>query len=153
MSGATTHRALLCATFAAIAVTVGAFGQQPPVNQDRRGLALQGYDAVAYAREGRPVKGQPAYSYRWNDSTWHFASAEHRDAFVREPERYAPQFGGYCAYAVSRNYTADVDPEAWSIVDGRLYLNYSKRVQRLWEQERDANIEKARGNWPGVLKR
>lgn len=153
MSEVAIRRALLCAAFAAVAVTAGAYGQQPVVNQDRRGLALQGYDVVAYATAGRPVKGQPAYSHRWNDATWQFSSAEHRDAFAREPERYAPQFGGYCAYAVSRGYTADVDPEAWSIVGGRLYLNYSKRVQRLWEQERDANIEKGRANWPGVLKR
>jgi YHS domain-containing protein len=131
---------------------LGAAGSQPPVNQDKVGLALRGYDAVAYVAASAAVKGSPQFEHRWNGATWRFASAENLAAFVRDPERYAPQFGGYCAWAVSRGYTADGDPEAWKIVDGRLYLNYSKRVQRLWERDIPANIARARANWPGVLK-
>jgi hypothetical protein len=79
------------------------------------------------------------------------ASRDHRDRFAQAPTQYAPQYGGYCAWAVSRGYTADIDPEAWRIVEGRLYLNYSKRVQRRWEQEMSGNIAKGNANWPGVL--
>src|SRR5512134_970368 len=100
--------------------------QKPAVNPNGSGdLALRGYDAVAYHTEGRPVAGRAEFEYRWNGARWRFASAAGRDRFAASPERYAPQFGGYCAYAVSRGYTADVDPEAWRIVDGALYLNYS----------------------------
>ena len=88
---------------------------------------------------------------KWEDAIWRFETAAHRDAFAASPERFAPQFGGYCAWAVSRGYTADIDPEAWRIVEGKLYLNYSKRVQRMWEQDIAGNIAKGRTNWPGVL--
>ena len=91
------------------------------------------------------------FEYRWQNVIWRFASAAHRDEFSRSPERFAPQFGGYCAWAVSRGYTADIDPEAWRIVDGKLYLNYSKRVQRMWEEDIAGNIAKAHEHWPGVL--
>ena len=77
--------------------------------------------------------------------------AANREQFAKDPARYAPEFGGYCAYAVSRGYTANIDPNAWRIVDGRLYLNYSKRVQKLWEEDVPGNIAKGRQNWPGVL--
>jgi hypothetical protein len=89
----------------------------------------------------------------WNGAVWRFVSAEHRDVFVKDPERYAPQFGGYCAWAISRGYTADADPDAWRIVDGRLYLIYSKAVQRRWEQDVEGTIVKARANWPAVLEK
>jgi YHS domain-containing protein len=133
------------------AAAVAAAGPKPPVNVSRGELALRGYDAVAYWTEGRPVSGSAEFEHRWNGAVWRFASAANRDAFAKEPARYAPEFGGYCAYAVSRGYTADVDPSAWRIVDGRLYLNYSKRVQGLWEQDIQGNIAKGRANWPGVL--
>lgn len=122
-----------------------------PVNTNGSPLALGGYDVVAYFTEGKPVAGQAAHETHWNGARWRFASAEHRERFLREPERFAPRYGGYCAYAVSRGYTAPVAPEAWRIVDGKLYLNYSKDVQTLWEREIPANIKKADTNWPGVL--
>ena len=128
--------------------------QKPAVNVGTRGeLAVKGYDVVSYATEGRPVQGRSDFEYRWNGVVWRFATSEHREAFARAPHRFAPQFGGYCAYAVSRGYTADVDPAAWKIVDGKLYLNYSKRVQRLWEQDIPGNVRKAAANWPAVLNR
>ena len=128
--------------------------EKPPVNAGSRGeLAVKGYDVVAYAVDGKPVRGAAEYEHRWNGAIWRFATAEHRDLFAKAPERYAPQFGGYCAWAVSRGYTADIDPEAWRIVDGKLYLNYSKRVQKMWEQDVPGNIAKGVANWPAVLKK
>ena len=131
--------------------TVAGPGPQHPVNVSRGQLALRGYDAVAYSTTGQPTQGSTNFEHRWNGAVWRFSTAANRDQFAKEPERYAPEFGGYCAYAVSRGYTADGDPHAWRIVDGRLYLNYSKRVQRLWEEDVPGNIAKGRQKWPGVL--
>jgi hypothetical protein len=140
---------LLMFVVAVSATTVAA--DTPAVNTSRGNLALHGYDAVAYWSEGKPVQGLPSFEYRWMNAVWRFANAQHRDQFVKEPERYAPQFGGYCAYAVSLGKTADIDPQAWRIVDGRLYLNYSLSIKRLWEQDVPGNIVKARQHWPAVL--
>jgi YHS domain-containing protein len=115
-----------------------------------RGVALDGYDVVAYFVDGRPMKGNPAFNHAWQGTTWRFVSAANRDAFAAEPERYAPQFGGYCAYGVSRGYAVDIDPAAWSIVEGRLYLNYSKSVQRTWEGDRETYIRRAEAQWPAI---
>ncbi len=117
----------------------------------RNGLALSGYDAVAYFTESKAVKGDPRFEHRWSGVRWRFASAAHRDAFALSPEKYAPQYGGYCAYAASRNYAAPTDPEAWKVVDGKLYLNYSKEVRELWEKEIPEAIGRADRNWPGAL--
>ena len=135
--------------FAAAAIATAA--TKPSVNVSRGQLALRGHDAVAYRTEGRPVAGIAEFEHRWNGAVWRFATAANRDAFAKDPARYAPEFGGYCAYAVSRGYTADADPAAWRVVDGRLYLNYSKRVQAQWEQDIQGNIAKGRANWPAVL--
>jgi hypothetical protein len=115
-----------------------------------RGVALDGYDVVAYFTEGRPTKGSPSFTHVWQHATWRFATAAHRDAFAAAPDKYAPQFGGFCAYGVSRGYAVDIDPNAWTVVDGRLYLNYSKSVQRTWDQDRTAFITKAEANWPAI---
>jgi hypothetical protein len=143
--------AALVSVAIATAMAVASAQQQPAWNADRTGLAVQGYDVVAYATDRAAVRGRAEFEYRWQNVVWRFASAAHRDAFASAPERYAPQFGGYCAWAVSRGYTADVDPQAWRIIAGRLYLNYSKRVQRMWEQNVETNIATGLANWPGVL--
>src|SRR5687767_15893814 len=96
------------------------------------GLAASGYDAVAYFTLGRAQKGSSEFETVWSGARWRFASARNREAFVAEPAKYAPQYGGYCAWAVASDYTYSADPEAWRIVDGRLFLNYSKDVQRKW---------------------
>ncbi|WP_228016229.1 YHS domain-containing (seleno)protein [Leptolyngbya ectocarpi] len=118
---------------------------------DDNGLAIRGTDPVAYFTQGGPVTGTPEFVYTWRNATWQFASAENRDLFVANPEQYAPQYGGFCAWAVSQGYTASIDPNAWKIVDGRLYLNYNRGVQRQWERDIPDNISKANANWPGVL--
>jgi hypothetical protein len=130
---------------------IAAADSKPAVNKGAGDLAIRGYDPVAYVVAGAATKGDPKFEYRWKDAVWQFASEGNRARFIKDPERYAPQFGGYCAWAISRNYTADADPESWRIVDGRLYLTYSKAVQRRWEQDIEGNIAKARANWPSVL--
>lgn len=114
-------------------------------------VALEGTDAVAYFNESKPVKGSSEFAHRWKGAEWRFKSAANRDAFTAAPEKYAPRFGGYCAWAVSQGYTAGIDPEAWTIHDGGLYLNYSKDVQAKWRQDIPGNIAKGEKNWPGVL--
>jgi hypothetical protein len=123
----------------------------PMVNTDDSGLAIKGYDAVAYFTEGAPREGSPQISHDWMGATWLFATAEHRDAFAADPERYAPQFGGYCAYAVAKGHPAQADPRIWAIVEDKLYLNLAPGVQEKWEADRSALIASARTNWPGVL--
>ena len=108
------------------------------------------HDPVAYFTEGKAVPGAARFEHQWNGARWRFASAANRDAFAKAPDKYAPQFGGYCSWAVSRNYTADIDPAAFAVVNGKLYLNYSTDVQTRWRVDRDGNITKAEGNWPGL---
>ena len=115
--------------------------------------AVSGYDPVAYFTKGKAVKGSDDFEFAWNGVDWNFASAENLAAFKTSPEKYAPQYGGYCAWAVSQGYTAKTDPEAWAIVDGKLYLNYNKQVQGMWSEDIPGNIAKGDGNWPGVLGR
>lgn len=114
----------------------------------RDGVAIAGADPVAYFEAGEAVAGEAEHSLTWQGVTWHFASDAHRAAFQADPERYAPAFGGYCAYAVGNGYKAKIDPAAWSIVDGRLYLNYSRDVRAKWRQRRDHYIQAGRQNWP-----
>jgi YHS domain-containing protein len=124
-----------------------------PVNKTAAGLALKGYDPVAYFTENKTVSGNEHYQHSWNGARWHFASAENRDAFARNPEQYAPQYGGYCAYAVSHGYSADGDPQVWKIVDRKLYLNYNREARQMWEEDIPGNIGKGNRNWPVFLKR
>ena len=148
----THHRAALALSvllFAAGSMAAQSASQNTTYNTTR-GVALNGYDVVAYFTEGRPLKGSAAFSHTWDQTTWRFASAAHRDAFVASPETYAPQFGGFCAYGVSQGYAVDIDPHAWTMVDGRLYLNYSKRVQRMWDRDRAAHIRNGEANWPAI---
>jgi YHS domain-containing protein len=114
-------------------------------------VAVGGYDAVAYFVDGKPVKGDKAFSLEHAGAQWRFASAQNRDRFAAAPARYAPQYGGYCAWAVSQGYTASGDPQYWKIVDDKLYLNYDASVQRKWEQDIPGFIAKAQQNWPSVL--
>ncbi|CCQ73454.1 YHS domain-containing (seleno)protein [Magnetospira sp. QH-2] len=111
------------------------------------GVAIDGYDPVAYYTEGRPMEGAKDFTWEWKGADWRFASAENRDLFKADPEKYAPQYGGYCAWAVSHGYTAGTDPDAWMIVEGKLYLNYSPHVQRRWKVEKENNISNADQNW------
>ena len=112
--------------------------------------AIRGYDPVAYHVENRPVRGLPSLTHRWNGATWRFASKANRERFVADPERYAPRYGGFCAYGTSQGYKVSTDPAAFAIVDGRLYLNYSKPVQFTWNLDRPGYILKANHNWKAL---
>ncbi len=113
--------------------------------------ALKGYDTVAYFTEGKPVKGDKRYATQWKGADWHFASQANLDRFVADPEAYAPQYGGYCAWAVSQGSTASADPTIWAIVDDKLYVNYNRKIGKRWEADTANFIELADGHWPSVL--
>lgn len=121
-----------------------------PVFHDKAGLAIRGADPVAYFADSAYKQGAAEFSTKWMGSEWRFTSADHRDKFVANPTKYAPQYGGYCSWAVSRGYTASIDPRAWTVVNGKLYLNYSLDVQKKWLADRDNAIRKADANWPGL---
>lgn len=112
--------------------------------------AIKGYDPVAYFTSGKPEKGDPQFSFRWNDADWNFSNQKNLDAFKLSPEKYVPQFGGYCAYGVSDNHKSPTDPDAWTIVDGKLYLNYNKQVKELWSKDKPGFIMKANELWPTI---
>lgn len=139
---------LLC--ILASSFSLSAFAQKDYVYSERN-RAIQGYDPVAYFVDSKPTKGKKNITYRWKDANWHFANEENREAYISNPNAYAPQFGGYCAYALSEGYLYKIDPNAWKIVDGKLYLNYDLNTQKLWEAKQDERIKKAESLWPGIL--
>lgn len=114
-------------------------------------LAVDGYDPVAYFDAGAPTKGSKEFSYDYKGATWRFSSAASLEKFKADPEAFAPQYGGYCAWAVSQGYTAPGNPQNWAIRDGKLYLNYNDKVQSDWLKDPDGFIAKANQNWPAVL--
>jgi YHS domain-containing protein len=142
----------LMVLIAAVFFAQAALAEKPAVFADREG-AIRGYDPVAYFDKKGPVKGSKQFSHQWNGATWHFTSAENRDKFAAAPEKYAPQYGGYCAYGVAQGYAPEIDPAAWSVVDGKLFLNLSLGVRERWNKDIPGYIKKADANWPAVLKR
>ena len=112
--------------------------------------AVSGYDTVAYFTDGKPVKGNSSITHEYMGAVWQFASEDNKAKFIADPEKYAPQYGGYCAWAVSQGYTASGDPKYWKIVDGKLYLNYDASVQKRWEKDIPGFISAADKNWPGI---
>ena len=123
----------------------------PIYTESFSGFAIRGADPVAYFTESQAVKGNAEFEHKWNGATWRFSSQENLDLFAANPEQYAPQYGGYCAKAVSEGNLASIDPESWKIVDEKLYLNYSPAVQQQWSQDIPGNIALGDGNWSGVL--
>lgn len=142
--------AMAAATPAATLWTQPAFAAQPLVYATEN-IAINGYDPVAYFTEEKPVEGVAEFSSDWDGATVLFASAAHKEMFDADPETYAPKYGGYCAYAVSKGYTASTNPAAWTVHQGGLYLNYSRSVRALWSARRSSHITSADTNWPGVL--
>jgi len=114
------------------------------------GVALRGYDPVAYFFSSEAQKGQAQYSYEYKGSKFYFASEANKRAFMATPEKYAPQFGGYCAYGTAQGYKVSTQPDAFAIVKDKLYLNYDKKVQKIWQQDVPGNIRQAEKNWPEV---
>lgn len=144
------HILFSISVLAALAGAASGGSPAEAVNRDRAGVAAHGYDVVAYFTDNKPVKGSAQFTQEWMGARWQFASAEHRELFAKDPSRYAPQYGGYCAWAVGHHATADIDPAAWRIVDGKLYLNYSPGIQKKWEQDRAKWIGEADRNWPSL---
>ena len=145
------HAAVVLLAFLLLSAPVAA--KDPVYTGTFSSLAVSGYDPVAYFTEGKPVEGSSAFEHKWNGATWRFANAKNLEAFKADPEAYAPQYGGYCAWAVSQGYTASSDPNAWRIVGKKLYLNYDREVQKTWEKDAAGNIVKADQNWPKVLEK
>lgn len=147
-----TRRTALGLTLAAPAlllVGTGARASEPPIYAEG-GIAIDGSDPVAYFASNGPVPGGAAQA-DWNGATWRFASADNAARFAATPEAFAPQFGGYCAYAASLGYLAPTTPEAWTLHEGQLFLNASLRARDLWLQDIPGNVAKGRANWPGIL--
>lgn len=125
-----------------------------PIYSHAKKGAIKGADTVAYfsLQPGdKALIGSDEFTHEWNGATWKFVSAENRDSFAADPEAYAPQFGGYCAFAVSHNFTKPINPNKWKIVDGKLYLNLNSIAYRRWQKDQDAAIERGHANWPTVL--
>ena len=132
-----------------------AVAADPAIYSHKKKGAVKGADVVAYYSlepGARAVLGSDEFTHEYMGATWKFASAENRDKFAADPEAYAPQFGGYCAFAVSHGFTKPVDPNRWKIVDGKLYLNLNGIAYRKWVKDQDAAIERGHNNWPKVLK-
>ncbi len=148
---ATTCAALVCAVAIDFSLPRSARGVEPIYTGFLSSTALGGYDPVAYFSDRKPVEGSDEYVFEWKGVRWLFASAEHRETFQRDAEKFAPQYGGYCAYAVAHGGTAPGDPQVWKIVDGRLYLNVSETIQAEWEKDIPGYVRKADEKWPKLL--
>jgi len=144
-----TRRTLLLAA-PALLLPARAWAAEPPIYAEN-GVAIDGTDPTSYFTDGAPVAGTPAIAASWQGADWHFATEASRARFVADPEAFAPQFGGYCAWAVAQGYVAPTVPEAWKIVDGALYLNFSRRIQRRWQRDIPGNIARGHANWPAAL--
>jgi YHS domain-containing protein len=141
-------------TFALIAVAAmlsPAWAAEPEIYTGLvDGVGAGGYDVVSYF-SGTPVEGKAEFASEWKGAKWYFSSAENMKMFSEAPEKFAPQYGGYCAYAVAKGSTASADPQAWTVHDGKLYLNYSKSIRSTWEKDIPGHVMKADANWPKVL--
>ena len=143
---------LLLVLFPSVATPLWA-GAKSLLNVDKNGLAIQGYDPVAFFAESKPVKGKPEFKASYQGATYLFVSAENKMRFEKEPSKYEPAFGGFCAYGVSRNKLVEIDPEAFQIVDGHLLLQYSKGVRNDFSKDTQGNLAKANANWLMLLEK
>lgn len=123
------------------------------LNLDKTGVAIQGYDPVAFFTDHKPVKGRAEFASKHDGATYLFSTKEHQDLFEKEPAKYEPVFGGYCAYGVSRNKLVEIDVDAFQIVDGRLILQYSKSVRNDFNKDTQGNLARANANWPGLVEK
>ena len=120
------------------------------VNTNGTNYAIGGYDPVSYFTDNAAVRGKEKFTHDWAGKTWSFRTQENRDAFASMPDKYAPAFGGFCAYGVAQGYTVKIDPRAFSVADGKLYLNYSKGIKKRFDSDRAGYITKANANWPSL---
>ena len=147
------RRSVSAAVFSVVAIGAGSALADDSVNTGYfGGVAIMGYDTVAYFTEGKAVKGSEDYSYDWLGTPWHFASEKHKQMFMSEPAKYAPQYGGYCAgeVALTGSVTVNVDPEAFKIIDGKLYLIYDQGNADIFADNADNYVPAGDANWPVV---
>ena len=135
------------------AAVPGNAGAQTFYNIDRKGVAIKGYDPVAYFTASEPVKGKKTFETTWAGAVWRFSTEDNRAAFLRDPEKFAPRYGGYCAYGVAEGGLFNIAPDAWTVYEGRLYLNQSKGVRKLWLEDVPGHIRKADSLWPGIRRK
>lgn len=152
---------LLKMTLATLLMSIGIGAMAaPPINTMKAGLfggrsdtAILGYDPVAYFTDGKPIKGQDALAYEWMGAKWKFASQAHLDMFKANPEKFAPQYGGYCAYGVAFDNLVSIEPDKFTIVDGKLYLNYDNDIQSKWLKDPKGYVSTADNKFPALLKK
>jgi len=153
LSSSSRRSLLVCSVLAISAASMSAQALAAdaiaPIFSTKAG-AIQGYDPVAYFLLNKPVKGSANFTTKWQGATWYFSSRNNLDAFVASPEKYAPQYGGYCAYGVAQGVTPETDPAAFVVRDNKLYLNLSKSVQKLWQQDIAGYVKDANNNWPAL---
>ena len=137
---------------AGVALSVIALTSHAGEFNESSGVAIKGYDPVAFFKDSKPVRGKDDLRFDYKGSTFVFSNADNRAAFAADPEKYVPQYGGYCAFGTARGYKADIDPATFTVVDGRLYLNYNKQVQKEWAADRTRFIRQADERWPAVRK-
>ncbi len=145
--------ALVMAAFVVATSLTATAGSEPSAinTLGTDGVAIKGYDPVAYFTEGAPHKGSAEFAAEHNGVKWYFASAENKTLFEADPDKYTPAYGGYCAFGVSQGYLVKIEPDAWSIRDGKLYLNYDKSVQTKWAKKPAKYIQQADEQWPGLV--
>lgn len=131
-----------------LVLTSVAYAQQEVYTKSN--AAIDGYDPVAYFKDSKPVKGKKEFSYVWKGATWQFSSSRNLAEFKSDPDTFAPQFGGYCAYGVADGHKAPTSPDAWTIVDGKLYLNYNREVRAIWNKDQQGYIKLANCRWNSV---
>ena len=129
--------------------TILSYGQRARIYSTEAG-AIDGYDPVAYFKEGKPMRGNESFTLEWKDAKWYFTSQENLETFSKDPDKFAPQYGGYCAFGTSRGYKASTKADAFTIYDGKLYLNYDKSVVEIWGKKKEEFIKKADENWKEI---
>ena len=137
--------------FAFVIVAQAVAGDTMPVNAGSDKVAINGYDTVAYFTEARPTRGVAEFAQTWQGAKWWFANVEHRDRFAADPERYAPRFGGFCAMGMSLGMQVKADPEAWAIVDDKLYLNYDRPTLAAFKEDTTGHLAKAEAFWEKTI--
>ncbi|GAA6195790.1 YHS domain-containing (seleno)protein [Pseudophaeobacter sp.] len=145
-----TFKSLLSGVALSVAMATSALAAGVELNASSTGLAMQGYDPVAYFTDGAPAKGSYKITTVFNDATYRFASEEHKAQFEANPEAYLPAYGGYCAFGAAMGFKFDGDPTYWKIVDNTLYLNLSKDIQERWEGNIPGFVQDANGHWANI---
>ncbi len=139
-------KAIMVLTFLVLGLTTALKAQEKEIFQTEDG-AIKGYDVVAYFKENKAVKGNKDFSYDWNGAKWYFSSKENLKAFKTSPDKYAPQYGGYCAFGYAQGHASPTEPDVFSVIDGKLYLNYNQKVQQMWTKDIPGFIIKADKNY------